>query len=62
MSDSATGAGLMAAMIGVCGFLAHMRPALSGDDERRLREATATGGAIGAGLALLLIVLSALID
>jgi hypothetical protein len=54
--------GLMAAMIGVCGFLAHMRPALSGDDERRLREATATGGAIGAGLALLLIVLSALID
>ena len=61
MSDSATGAGLMAAAIAVCGFVAHARPALSVADEKRLRRATTAGGVFGIGVAVFVIVLSALI-
>jgi hypothetical protein len=60
MSDSATGCGLIAAAIAVCGFIAHSRLALAGADERRLRRATTIGGLVGFGLAAFIIVLSAL--
>jgi hypothetical protein len=60
MGDAATGAGLLAAAIAVCGFVAHVRPALSGADERELREATVKGGLAGIAIAGLVIVLSAL--
>jgi hypothetical protein len=61
MSDSATGFGLTAAAIAVCGFVAHARPAFSGADEERLRRATTAGGVFGLGVAVLVIVLSALL-
>jgi hypothetical protein len=60
MSDSATGVGLIAAAIAVGGFAAHVRPALSGADEQRLRTATVRGGVWGSGLAVFVIVLSAI--
>jgi len=60
MSDSATGSGLIAAAIAVCGFIGHSKLALAGADERRLRRATTFGGLVGFGLASLIIVLSAL--
>jgi hypothetical protein len=60
MSDAATGTGLMAAAIAVCGFMAHARPAFSGDDEQRIRKMTVAGGVGGMALALFIIVLSAL--
>lgn len=62
VSSIATGAGLAAAAIAVSGFLFHAAPALSGAPEERLRWATVVGGLIGAGCALLVIVLSAFID
>lgn len=58
MSNAANGAGLMAATIAICGFLAHAWPAISGKDEAELRRATAVGGLSGCATALLLIVLS----
>lgn len=60
MSDAATGVGLMAAAIAVCGFVAHVRPALVGDDEQRLREATVKGGVLGIVVSVGVIVLSAI--
>jgi len=51
----------MAAAIAVCGFVAHARPALSGVDEERLRRATTTGGVFGIGIAVFVIVLSAVL-
>jgi hypothetical protein len=47
MSDAATGAGLMAALIAVCGFLAHVKPALAGRTEAELRRSTVVGGLWG---------------
>jgi hypothetical protein len=60
MSDSATGCGLIAGAIAVCGFIGHSRLALAGADEQRLRRATTIGGLVGFGFAALIIVLSAL--
>jgi hypothetical protein len=60
MSDSATGCGLIAAAIAVCGFIGHSKLALAGADERRLRRATTIGGLAGIGLATIIILLSAL--
>ncbi len=54
--------GMTAAFIGVGGFLAHLRPALAGADDRHLREMTVRGGAIGVAGAFVVVVLSALID
>jgi hypothetical protein len=58
MSDTATGFGLTAAAIAVCGFLSHVRPALSGADERKLRTATVRGGIAGTVLSASVILLS----
>jgi hypothetical protein len=60
MSDSATGAGLVAAAIAVGGFIAHVKPALSGAEEHRLRNATVRGGVAGIVFATGVIVLSAM--
>ncbi|HXR29831.1 MAG TPA: hypothetical protein VN752_01655 [Solirubrobacterales bacterium] len=54
--------GLMATAIAVCGFLAHAGPALSGADERRVREATVEGGLAGLVLSVFVVVLSALMS
>jgi hypothetical protein len=59
MSDVATALGLTAAAIAVCGFIAHIKPALSGADEQRLRRATVMGGVAGTVFATGVIVLSA---
>jgi hypothetical protein len=61
VSNVITGAGLMAAGIAVCGFLAHARPALAGKSESDLRRATVIGGLGGFAAALALIVLSGVI-
>jgi hypothetical protein len=58
ISNATTGFGLMAATIGVCGFLAHARPAIAGKDEAELRRATAIGGLTGCLVALFVVVLS----
>lgn len=60
-TDAAATTGLAAAAIAVCGFLAHARPALTGASERRVREATVTGGLGGFVLAIFVVVLSVLI-
>jgi len=62
MSSAVTALGLTAAAIAVGGFLAHARPALAGDDEKRIREATVVGGLGGIVFAVGVMVLSALID
>jgi hypothetical protein len=61
VSNVTTGAGLMAAGIAVCGFLAHARPALAGKPESELRRATVIGGLGGFVVALALIALSAVL-
>jgi hypothetical protein len=58
-NDVATAFGLAAAAIAVCGFIAHVKPALSGADEQQLRRATLRGGIAGIVLATSVIVLSA---
>lgn len=60
MSDAATAVGLMAAMIAVCGFLMHAKPALSDRDEEELRRRTVVGGIVGCCGALFLILISVL--
>jgi len=42
--DATTEIGLMAGLIAVGGFLAHVRPALQGRPETELRSATVRGG------------------
>jgi len=54
----AEGAGLAAAAIAVCGFLAHAPQALRGGEESALRQATVAGGLFGFVLAALVVVLS----
>jgi hypothetical protein len=60
MSDAATGCGLIAGAIAVCGFIAHARLALGRADEQRLRRATTLGGLAGICLSAFIIVLSAI--
>ena len=62
MSYAASASGLTATAIAIGGFLAHVRPALSGADEQRLRSATVKGGIWGSGVAVVVIVLSAAVD
>lgn len=62
MNWFATLAGLLAGSIAVGGFLAHIRPALSGASEAELREATVVGGTIGLGVGVFVVVLSAFLD
>ncbi len=61
VDGAATYFGLAAAAIAVCGFGAHIKPALSRAGERRVREATLTGGIAGLALSVLVVVLSALV-
>jgi hypothetical protein len=62
VDEFATGVGLLAGLIAVGGFLAHIRPALSGASETDLRGATVTGGVVGLVFGLFVIVLSAILD
>jgi hypothetical protein len=57
-----TAFGMAATAIAVCGFLAHAGPALRGESDRRLREATVRGGLAGFLLAVFIGVLSAIIE
>jgi hypothetical protein len=59
--SATTGFGLMAASIAVFGFAAHVKPALSGAGEEKLRQATVIGGLAGLVVSLLVMVLSALV-
>jgi hypothetical protein len=61
LSTAATGFGLAAATIAVFGFAAHIKPALSGAEERRIREATVIGGIGGLVVSLSVIILSAFV-
>jgi len=62
MSTAATGAGFAAASIAVCGFLLHVAPALSRESDVKVRRATVIGGLIGFVLAVVVMLLSALLD
>jgi hypothetical protein len=59
-SQFAEGMGMTAAAIAVAGFLAHAPWALTGRDERSLREATVIGGLGGFVVAAAIGLLSAL--
>jgi hypothetical protein len=58
LNDAAVGAGLMAAAIAVCGFLAHARPAIAGKGDPELRRATALGGLAGFAISIFVIAAS----
>jgi hypothetical protein len=58
VSSAATGAGLMAAAIAVCGFLAHAWPAMTGKSDAELRMATVVGGLSGFAISIFVIALS----
>jgi hypothetical protein len=62
VGSATTGLGLAAAAIAVFGFAAHVKPALSGAGEKRIREVTVLGGVGGLVVSLSVIVLSALIE
>ena len=62
LNYASSASGLTVAAIAIGGFIAHVRPALSGADEQRLRMATVKGGIWGSGIAMLVVVLSAAID
>jgi hypothetical protein len=61
VGEFATGAGLLAGMIAVCGFIAHAGPTLSGASEEEIRQATVTGGMAGLGIGVFVVVLSAIL-
>jgi hypothetical protein len=50
-SDAATGFGLVAVMIAVCGFIGQAPAALKREDDRTVRAVTVIGGLCGLGLA-----------
>jgi len=50
-SDVATGFGLAAVMIAVCGFIGQVPAALKREDEQTVRAVTVIGGLCGLGLA-----------
>jgi hypothetical protein len=62
LGDAGTFFGTTAAAIAVCGFAAHLKPALSGEGDEKLREATLAGGIAGMLISLGIVVLSAVID
>jgi hypothetical protein len=61
MNDSATVAGLTAAAIAVCGFLAHAKSAIAGRDEAELRQLTVMGGLAGFVMSLFIVGCSAVV-
>lgn len=62
LNEFTTGVGLAAGMIAVGGFLGHVRPALAGAEDDKLREATVRGGLVGIAVAIVVVVLSASVD
>jgi len=56
IGDFASGAGLVAACIAICGFLMQVPPALARADEKSVRAATVVGGLGGLLIAATLIV------
>ncbi len=62
LSTAATGFGLAAATIAVFGFAAHIKPMLTGAEDRQIREATVIGGIGGLVVSLSVIVLSVFVD
>ena len=61
VGEFTTVVGLIAGMIDVGGFIAHVPPVLSGASEGEIRKATVLGGSVGLCVALSVVVLSALI-
>jgi hypothetical protein len=61
IGDLASGAGLVATCIAVCGFLMQVRPALAREDDRSVRVATVAGGIVGLLVAALVIAAGLLI-
>jgi hypothetical protein len=55
VSDAATGFGLAAVMIAVCGFVGQVPAALKREDDQSIRVVTVIGGLVGLALALLVI-------
>jgi uncharacterized membrane protein len=53
ISVAATGFGLAAVMIAVCGFIGQVPAALKREDDQTVRAVTVVGGLVGLGLALL---------
>jgi uncharacterized membrane protein len=62
INDFASGVGLIAACIAVCGFLSQVPPALAKEDDKAVRAATVVGGVGGLVLAVILIVTAFLIE
>jgi hypothetical protein len=60
-SDFGTAVGVLAGAIAVGGFLSHARPALECAGERKIQQATVTGGLISAGVGAAVAVLSAFV-
>jgi hypothetical protein len=60
ISDVATGFGLAAVMIAVCGFIGQVPAALKREDDQTVRVVTVVGGLAGLGLALLITVVDIL--
>jgi hypothetical protein len=58
----ATATGFLAAAIAVGGFLAQAVPAMADGADARLRRRAATGGLLGFGAALALIVISIVVN
>lgn len=52
--DATTEVGLVAGLIAVGGFLAHVGPVFRGRGEDELRRATVRGGLAGVGVAIML--------
>jgi hypothetical protein len=55
-SEVATGFGLAAVMIAVCGFIGQVPAALKREDDRAVRAVTVIGGLVGLALAFLVAV------
>jgi purine-cytosine permease-like protein len=56
VNDLASGAGFLAAMIAVCGFLGQAWPALTQKDDQTVREATVVGGLFGLFAAVVVVI------
>jgi hypothetical protein len=55
VADWATGIGLAAGLMAICGFLAHAKPVFRRADESEIRIATVMGGLGGLAIACLLV-------
>ncbi|HWT90431.1 MAG TPA: hypothetical protein VN179_04895 [Solirubrobacterales bacterium] len=60
ISDVATGFGLAAVMIAVCGFIGQVPAALRREDDQTVRAVTVIGGLVGLALASLVVLVDSL--